>query len=151
MKNDLLNASKARSDEWARVNAILPWHDAPPWARFAFRHCGVWLWLQKPPVSVLHDELVTEGEARIVTPVPPVLSPEVLFLRPGKRAEQSATVRLLKANAPVKLAGLAGRAADPDLEAVLIYGRILSALRDRFGPEVNEVLRAVLENEKEGN
>lgn len=140
MQNALTTASQARRDEWARVNDLLPWDEAPEWARFAFRHGAAWYWIETPPM--IDREVATfYGKADDVDPKPQILTTEHLFRRPGPPKTPSGITRLLQANVPVQLAGKAGTAADPEREALLAYARIIDAARARFGAQFEEVVR----------
>jgi len=141
MNNALTTASETCRNEWARVNDLLPWGEAPEWARFAIIHCGVWLWLEKPPVSVIHDEMEVSGRAQKFSPVKRIFTAEHMFRRPGPPAAPSGVTRLMMANVPIAIAAAVGMKADPEREALLIYARILDEVRARLGVKFDEVVK----------
>lgn len=141
MQNALTTASQTRVNEWARVNDLLPWDKAPEWARFAVNHCGIWFWLEKPPASVVHDEMMINGKHQQIDPPPRILSTEHLFRRPGPPATPSGITRLLQCNVPIPIAGKAGVESDPERAALLAYADIMEAARARFGVHFEEVVR----------
>lgn len=141
MQNALTTASETRVNEWARVNDLLPWDQAPEWARFAINHCGQWFWLERPPASVVHDELMVHGRYEQIETQPRILTTEHLFRRPGPARTPSGITRLLQANVPVQMAGRLGLKADPEREALLAYADIMEAARARFGVAFEEVVR----------
>ena len=146
MQNAMTTASQASRDEWARVNDLLPWQDAPAWARFAVQHCGAWFWLQKPPASALHDELQVRGKHEPIEPAPRILTSERLFMRPRPSvAVDSGVARLLQANVPVLIAARCTHSDDPEREALLIYGKLLDLGVAKYGADFEQIMREALE------
>ena len=141
MQNAITTASQASRDEWARVNDLLPWQDAPAWARFAVQHCGAWFWLQKPPASFVHNELHEPIE-----PAPRILTSERLFMRPRPAvAADSGVARLLQANVPVLIAARCTHSDDPEREALLIYSKLIDLGIAKYGADFEKIMREALE------
>lgn len=144
MQNALITASQTRVNEWARVNDLLPWGQAPEWARFAFFYAGYWSWLEKPPETPFRADAAIRGRAAPIEPIPRVLTDEHLFRRPGPPATPSGITRLLQCNVPVQLAETAGWSSDPERAALLAYADIMEAARARFGVAFEEVVRGAI-------
>lgn len=141
MQNALTTASETRRNEWARVNALLPWDQAPEWARFAFVYGGLWYWCSHPVRMVGKDGIEHVGEACCMDEQPRILTDEHLFRRPGPARTPSGITRLLQANVPVQMAGRLGLKSNPEREALLAYADIMEAARARFGVAFEEVVR----------
>ena len=146
MQNAMTTASQASRDEWARVNDLLPWQDAPAWARFAVQHGGAWFWLQKPPGPAIHDELQVRGRHAPIDQAVRILTSERLFMRPRPAvAVDSAVARLLQANVPVAIAVRCTDSDNPERAALLIYNKMLDIAIGKYGPEFVELMRKALE------
>lgn len=140
MQNDIIETAQSRREEWARVNGILPWESAPEWAQFATKHCGLWFWLEKPPISYVHDEMQVTGRCLQIDPVPKVLSSESLFRRPGASVAGGAMNRLMACGVSVPIASRAAFTPDPEAAALRMYSEIVESAYRRFGAKFEEVM-----------
>jgi len=64
---------------------------------------------------------------------------------PTVASSKGRTARLLDCNVPVPIAVSCYLCADPEREALRLYGRALDALRVAHGPAVDEAIKAAME------